>query len=205
VGVCYNSDNHTQPGSSRLIWLVVDIQGGNRTNSANGSHRKRTRKLSNAVGTRGWLGWLVGGDFGQFVSPFSRCHQKKPPMMCPAELQRQRNPWSIRMIPPNLCVLLRGSSGKDDQTRPSINFSYCTIFLTCPFLFWGDLFWFSICFFFLFFTLLTVNVNQFGSKKRVTTLEAQSKEAPSEARVSNTVRLSLHLTAVKILREKQLY
>jgi hypothetical protein len=121
--------------------------------------------------------------------------------MCPAELQRQRNPWSIRMIPPNLCVLLRGSSGKDDQTRPSINFSYCTIFLTCPFLFWGDLFWFSICFFFFFFTLLTVNVNQFGSKKRVTTLEAQSKEAPSEARVSNTVRLSLHLTAVKILRK----
>lgn len=151
MGVCYNSDNHTQPGSSRLIWLVVDIQGGNRTNSANGSHRKRTRKLSNAVGTRGWLGWLVGGDFGQFVSPFSRCHQKKPPMMCPAELQRQRNPWSIRMIPPNLCVLLRGSSGKDDQTRPSINFSYCTIFLTCPFLFWGDLFWFSICFFFVFY------------------------------------------------------
>ena len=147
VGVCYNSDNHTQPGSSRLIWLVVDIQGGNRTNSANGSHRKRTRKLSNAVGTRGWLGWLVGGDFGLFVSPFSRCHQKKPPMMCPAELQRQRNPWSIRMIPPNLCVLLRGSSGKDDQTRPSVNFSYCTIFLTCPFLFWGDLFWFSIFFY----------------------------------------------------------
>ena len=162
--VCYNSDNHTQPGSSRLIWLVVDRQGGNRTNSANGYHRKRTRKLSNAVGTRGWLGWLVGwGGFWSVCQSLCRCHQKNLQWCaccCPAELSATEKspvnsddpPQFVRFVPWKL------RQRRPDQVVRLFLLLYCI--LNSSSIFWGICFHFRFVFVLPFKPSTSTNLGQ---------------------------------------------